>query len=114
MMVSRIPAINVATIPQSVMARESGPSSNRKVCRFLPLASFASLVITGSPAFAGDDTCGYVVASASGSADRLHLAGCRNDRRGAVVGDHDVVLVALLEPPLAADQRRLGHVLFRE
>ena len=46
--------------------------------------------------------------------DRLHLAADRDVRRGFVVGDDDVVLVAAAQPPLAADQRRLGDVLLRE
>src|ERR1700751_4818183 len=44
------------------------------------------------------------------SGDGLHLAADRDCRRRAVVGDDDIVL-AILEPPLAADQRGLGDVL---
>src|SRR5262249_30352298 len=51
-----------------------------------------------------------VVRGATRSGNRLHLAADRNCRRQLVVGDHDVVL-AVLEAPLAADERRLGDVL---
>src|SRR6266446_8481256 len=46
--------------------------------------------------------------------DRLHLAGDRDGGRGLVVGDDDLVLVAVLDAPLAADERRLGDVLGRK
>ena len=47
------------------------------------------------------------------SGDGLHLA-CHGDRRcRLVVGDDDIVF-AVLEPPLTADERRLGDVLGRE
>jgi hypothetical protein len=38
----------------------------------------------------------------------------RHGRRRAVVGNDDIVLVAILDPPLAADEYGLGHVLRRE
>src|SRR6185295_2271405 len=38
------------------------------------------------------------------SGNRLHLAAGRNFRRGLVVGDDDVVLAAVTQPPLTADQ----------
>src|SRR6186997_1099002 len=43
------------------------------------------------------------------SGDDLHLAADGNRRRRLVVGDDDVVF-AVLEPPLAADQRRFRDV----
>src|SRR5262249_29462742 len=46
--------------------------------------------------------------------DSLHLTGNRDLGRGAVVGDDDVVLVAVLKSPLTPHERRLGHVLGRE
>src|ERR1700675_3297699 len=48
------------------------------------------------------------------STDQLHFAAGGNVRRSAVVGDDDVVLVAVLDAPLPADQRRLGDVLCGE
>src|SRR5208283_5663740 len=45
------------------------------------------------------------------SADRLHLTAGRDFRSGLVVGNDDVVLVATTQPPLTADERRLGDVL---
>src|SRR5689334_18037795 len=48
------------------------------------------------------------------STNRLHFAGGRNYGGGTIVDDDDIVFVAFLEPPLAADQRRLGDVLGRE
>src|SRR5258708_40080127 len=44
------------------------------------------------------------------STARLHFAAGRNVRRSPVVGDDDIVLVAVLDAPLPADQRRLGDV----
>src|SRR5262245_14161775 len=44
------------------------------------------------------------------SGDRLHLAADGDGRRRPVVGDDDIIF-AVLEAPLAADQRRLGDVL---
>ena len=41
--------------------------------------------------------------------DRLPSAARRNIRRGLVVGDDEIVAAAVLQPPLAADQRRLGR-----
>ena len=43
--------------------------------------------------------------------DRLHLAADRDGGRRPVVGDDDIVAVAVLDAPLAADQRCLGHIL---
>src|SRR6476646_10508885 len=48
------------------------------------------------------------------STDRLHFTAGRNVGSSPVLGDHDVVLVAVLDPPLPADQRRLGDVFRRE
>src|SRR5262245_4995729 len=50
---------------------------------------------------------------AARSGDGLHLAGNGDRRRRLVVGDDDIIL-AVLEPPLAADERRLGDVLGSE
>ena len=47
----------------------------------------------------------------SRSGDRLHLAAHRNLRRRLVVDDDEIVLAVVLQPPLAADERRLGDVL---
>src|ERR1700730_8622879 len=44
------------------------------------------------------------------STDRLHLAAGRNVWRSPVVGDDDVVFIAVLHAPLAADQRCLCDV----
>src|SRR6266404_2536673 len=44
------------------------------------------------------------------STDPLHFAAGRNVRRSPVVGDDDVVFIAILYPPLSADQRRLCDV----
>ena len=38
----------------------------------------------------------------------------RNVRRGLVVGDDEIVAATVLQPPLAADERRLGDVFRRE
>src|SRR5712664_198443 len=48
------------------------------------------------------------------STDRLHFAAGRNVRGSSVVGDDDVVLVAVLHAPLPADQRRLCNVFCGE
>src|SRR5208283_2168149 len=48
------------------------------------------------------------------SADRLHVTAGRDFRSGLVVGNDDVVLVATAQPPLTADERRLGDILLGE
>src|SRR6478672_6480110 len=61
------------------------------------------------PATSSSMICQHVARSGNG----LHLA-CHGDRRRRlVVGDDDIVF-AVLEAPLTADERRLGHVLVRE
>src|ERR1035441_8006518 len=49
----------------------------------------------------------------SRSAQQLHFPANRNLRGQAVLGDDNFVFIAV-QPPLAADQRRLGDVLRRE
>src|SRR6266481_6304665 len=44
------------------------------------------------------------------STDPLHFAAGRNVRRSPVVGDDDVVFIAVLHAPLPTDQRRLCDV----
>jgi hypothetical protein len=44
------------------------------------------------------------------SADRLHRAAGRDRRLIGIVDDDEIVAAAILEPPLAADQRRLADV----
>ena len=48
------------------------------------------------------------------SRDRLPSCRRRNVRRRLVVGDDQIVAATVLQPPLAADERRLGDVLGRK
>src|SRR5215470_20119200 len=71
--------------------------------------------LTNPPPKAGEGMAnGAVVCHWRSLPDRLHLAGDRDGGRGLVVGDDDLVLVAVLDAPLAADERSLGDVLGRK